>query len=122
MKRKDPRAEIVDGSLAIELSVSARVDTLTSMRDYFAEIYGNDQLGFDIRKVSIATLVDWNKKHIDFYNEATRLMESCIEDGFMFDPEQVKKLRDYHLDKAQMLAGVIESRQAKKEAVGDSAS
>ena len=51
MKRKDPRAEIVDGSMAIELFVSARVDALTSMRDYFSEIYGNDQLGFDLKKV-----------------------------------------------------------------------
>ena len=122
MKRKDPRAEIVDGRMEIDLSVSARLDTLRSMRDYFAELYGNDQLGFDVQKVSIETLVDWNKKHIEFYKEATDLMESCIEDGFMFDSGQVQKLRDYHLQKAQILAGIIELRRTKKEAVGDSAS
>ncbi len=122
MKRKDPRAEIVDGRIEIELSVSARLDTLRSMRDYFTELYGNDQLGFDIQTVSTETLIDWSKKHIEFYKEATRLMESCIEDGFMFDSKQIQKLRNYHSQKAQMLAGLIESRQAKKEAVGDSAS
>lgn len=122
MARQDPRADIVDGSHEISLDLSSRIDTLKSMRDYFLDIYSPHSLGFSPQKQEIKTLLEWNKRHIEFYNEATRLIEECIDMGYYLDPREVQKLRDYHLEKASFLASVIQGKRAKKEADGESAS
>ena len=116
MRRQDPRADIVDGSHEISLELSSRIDALKSMRDYFIEIYGPHSLGFSPQEQEIETLLEWNRRHVEFYNEATRLIEECVEVGYYLDPREVQKLRDYHLDKAKFLTSLIQGKKAKKEA------
>jgi hypothetical protein len=109
-KRPDPRGGIVDGDDVMPYDIAYRLDLLTSMRDYFAEIYGNKELFFDLDKVSDETLKEWLSKHVSFYNEAQQLVNDCIDLGHIFDPEEINKLKDYHLQKSQMLTSMLMDR------------
>lgn len=105
----------------VDLAISAKIDTLKSMREYFMDLYGHHPLGFDIRKVKMETLVSWHKTHVKFYDEATLLMGECIERGYVFDPEDIRKLRDYHFQKAQTLAAQIAKKGAADKSTAPSA-
>lgn len=77
------------------------------MRDYFVEIYGNDHLFFDIASASVATLSKWSQRHTSFYKEACSLMADCLRAGVEFEPDDVNRLKNYHLEKAQVLTIMI---------------
>ena len=66
-----------------------RLDLLQSMRDYFAELYGNEELFFDVETVKDETLVEWCSRHTGFYNEACRLVNDCVAAGHIFEPEKI---------------------------------
>lgn len=119
-KRPDPRASIIDGSQEIPFEVGYRLDLLQSMRDYFAEIYGNKELFFDVETVEDETLCEWCSRHTEFYNEACRLVNDCAVRGHFFDPREIAKLKNYHLEKAQMISAVLVGR-ANRRAKGTGA-
>lgn len=105
---------MIDESQEIPVEVGYRLDLLQSMRDYFAEIYGNEVLFFDVETVKDETLGDWCSRHTRFYNEACRLVNDCVARGHIFDPEKIAKIKDYHLEKAQMLSSVLMIRARKR--------
>lgn len=109
-KRPDPRAGIVDGDTPLAYDIVYRIDILKSMRDYFAEIYGNAELFFDLDKASDPTLSEWLSRHVSFYNEACRLVNECIVMGHIFDPEEISKVKDYHLKKSQLISSILMGR------------
>ncbi len=109
-KRPDPRAGIVDGDDPMSYDVVYRIDLLKSMREYFVEIYGNPDLFFDLEKSSDATLNEWLSRHVAFYNESCRLVNECIVRGYLFDQEEIDKLKSYHLKKSQVISTILMTR------------
>lgn len=113
-RRPDPRAGIIDGSNTAPFDIGYRIDLLNSMRDYFAEIYGNSELFFSVAEASNETLAEWCSRHIEFYNEACRLVNDCVAMGYIFDPQKISKLKDYHLEKAKTISSILMGRAAKR--------
>ncbi len=112
--RPDPRAGIVDGSAPMDYDVAYRIDLLKSMRDYFAEIYGNPALFFSLEKSTDATLKEWLERHVNFYNEACRLVNECIVRGHIFDPEEIDAFKSYHLKKSQVISTILMERSEER--------
>lgn len=118
-KRPDPRAGIGNGNTPLAYDIVYRIDLLKSMRDYFAEIYGNKELFFSFDDANDSTLGEWLSRHVSFYNEARRLVNECIEMGYMFDPEEVAKVKDYHLKKSETISAILMDRaQARAKEAG----
>lgn len=113
-RRADLRSTIVDGSYEIPLEISARIDILKAMREYCWDLYGNEDLGFDWKEVDDATLEQWASRHVDFYHEAEDMIEECARQGHMLEPKEIEKYRDYHKVKAEIINGILISRNRAK--------
>lgn len=112
----DPRSSLVDGSHEIPIDVAARQDIAQGLKMYFGDLYYNDTLALILTDLENCTLADLSRQHANCYQEVQRLRKECIARGVDFSDEQIRKLRDYHVGRAEIINGIIARRlEAKKE-------